>query len=204
MLRRVGVALALAFVGACSSHTAPPTATTSAPSASPTPTVPSETAVGTETNPVGDIPDSTQFVNYHSTAGHYTLTHPEGWAQRANGSGVMFSDKEHSITVALTSASGPRTPGTTRSMDEPQVRSSVPAFEEVKIATATLPGGPAVLFRYRMNSAPDPVTGKKVRLEVDRYEIYSSGRLAILSLSAPAGSDNVDVWNKVSQSFVWS
>ena len=42
-----------------------------------------------------------------------------------------------------------------------------------------------------------------LRLEVDRYEIYSRGRLAILSLSAPAESDNVDVWNQISHSFRW-
>ena len=58
-------------------------------------------------------------------------------------------------------------------------------------------------FRYRCNSAPDPVTAKSIRLEVDRYEIYSQERLAILSLSAPAESDNVDVWNQISHSFRW-
>jgi hypothetical protein len=143
-------------------------------------------------------------VTYISSAGHYSLQHPEGWAQTTNGNGVQFSDKAHSISVAIESASQPRTVDTVRRVDEPKVRSSVRAFEEVKIAAANVPAGPAILFRYRANSDPDPVTGKSLRLEVDRYEIFSSGRLAILSLSAPAGSDNVDVWNQVSRSFRFS
>ena len=59
-------------------------------------------------------------------------------------------------------------------------------------------GRPTLLIRYRANSAPDAVTGKQVRLEVDRYEFFKNGQLAALSLSAPAGSDNVDAWNQIS------
>ena len=204
MRRRTCVVLlpfALLF-GACNGRTS---AHSSTPTATPPPTAsPAATAAAVETNPAGDIPDSTQFVTYRSPHGTYSLVHPEGWAQTNVGEGVTFSDKEHSIRVEIGSASAPRTPDSVRSTDEPQVRSSSTAFEEVKIVGANVPAGPAVLFRYRTNSAPDPVTGKSVRLEVDRYEIYSSGRLAMVSMSAPAGSDNVDVWHQVSQSFRFS
>lgn len=192
------VATSCAGKAATTSTSTPPAAAASASAQ------PSETPIAIESNPPGDIPDSTQFVAYQSPSGHYSLQHPEGWAQTNNGSNVQFADKEHSIRVDIESATTARTPDTVRSMDEPKVRSSVRAFEEVKIATANVPGGSAVLFRYRANSNADPVTGKQVRLEVDRYEIYSSGRLAIVSLSAPAGSDNVDVWNQISQSFRFS
>jgi len=194
------VALSLT-VGSCAARAHTPTG--AKPQAT-VPPRPSEAAVAVETNPAGDIPDSTQFVTYRSASGRYSLLHPEGWAQSTAGAGVTFSDKEHSIRVEITAAGEPRTPQSVRSTDEPHVRSSVRAFEEVKIVTASLPGGTAVLFRYRANSDPDPVTGKSVRLEVDRYEIYSSGHLAIVSLEAPAGSDNVDVWNQISQSFRWA
>ena len=80
----------------------------------------------------------------------------------------------------------------------------VRAFQEIKVQAVALSSGSAVLLRYRANSEPNQVTGKVYRLEVDRYEIFRSGRLASVSLSAPAGSDNVDVWNKISGSFGWT
>jgi hypothetical protein len=79
----------------------------------------------------------------------------------------------------------------------------VEAFEKVEIKAVDLPAGQAVRIRYRANSAPDSVTGKKVRLEVDRYELFKDGKLAAISLAAPAGSDNVDVWKQISDSFRW-
>ncbi len=204
-LRRCVPFLFVPFVflsGACSGST--PTSSATPASTQPAAVSAAPTAAAIETNPAGDIPDSTQFVTYRSPHSMYSLVHPEGWAQTNAGEGVTFADKEHSIRVELTSASAPRAVASVRSTDEPRVRSSSTAFEEVKIVEANVPAGPAVLFRYRTNSSPDPVTGKTVRLEVDRYEIYSSGHLAIVSLSAPAGSDNVDVWNQVSKSFRFS
>jgi len=86
----------------------------------------------------------------------------------------------------------------------PQLTGAVEAFEKVEVKALDLPAGKAVRIRYRANSAPDPVTGKKVRLEIDRYELFKDGKVATISLSAPAGSDNVDVWAQISSSFKWS
>ena len=47
---------------------------------------------------------------------------------------------------------------------------------------------------YRRNSAPDPVTGRKYRDEVERYELVSGGREVIVELFGPVGSDNVDAY----------
>jgi len=47
------------------------------------------------------------------------------------------------------------------------------------------------------------VTGKRVTLAVDRYEVGSGGRLAVIDLGTPVGVDNVDAYRLISQSFRW-
>jgi hypothetical protein len=39
---------------------------------------------------------------------------------------------------------------------------------------------------------------------IERFELYRHGRGVILGLSSAVGSDNVDPWRIVSQSFRWS
>jgi hypothetical protein len=38
---------------------------------------------------------------------------------------------------------------------------------------------------------------------VERYEFWRAGHEVVLTLSAPVGSDNVDPWRKVTDSFAW-
>ena len=47
------------------------------------------------------------------------------------------------------------------------------AFELRSVAAASVPGGTGVLIVYRRNSAPDEVTGRQYRDEVQRYELVS-------------------------------
>src|SRR5438445_11351318 len=62
------------------------------------------TAVPTENNPAGDIPDNQAFVKYHSDAGGYTLDTPEGWARSVSGVNVSLSDKLLGMAVDIASA----------------------------------------------------------------------------------------------------
>jgi hypothetical protein len=52
-------------------------------------------------------------------------------------------------------------------------------------------------------SAPDPVTGKRLPLTVDVYEYENAGKVAVLELSTPEGVDNVDAYRLISESFAW-
>ena len=47
------------------------------------------------------------------------------------------------------------------------------------------------------------MTGKKVTLVVDRYELGSRGRIAVVDLGTPAGVDNVDAYRMMIRSFRW-
>jgi hypothetical protein len=161
-------------------------------------------AVEPEKNPPGDIPDDQAFVAYHSDAGGYTVDVPEGWARTESGSNVSFVDKLDSIAVEITASAEAPTVDSVEANEVPQLTGEVEAFEKVEVKALDLPAGKAVRIRYRANSAPDSVTGKKVRLEIDRFELFKDGKLAVISLSAPVGSDNVDVWEQISSSFKWA
>jgi hypothetical protein len=48
------------------------------------------------------------------------------------------------------------------------------------------------------------VTGKSIIEDVERYTYWKAGRLAIITLAAPRGSDNVDAWRLITSSFRWT
>src|SRR5437764_8294337 len=54
---------------------------------------------GPETNPAGDIPDTTVFVPYTDTPGQFTVNVPQGWARTQQGSAVVFTDKLNSVRL---------------------------------------------------------------------------------------------------------
>jgi hypothetical protein len=64
-------------------------------------------------------------------------------------------------------------------------------------------GGKPIPHSYLSSSPPDAVTGKSIRLEHNVYVYPKGSRIAVLDLWAPQGSDNVDQWKKIAQSFRW-
>lgn len=64
-------------------------------------------------------------------------------------------------------------------------------------------GEPGTKTTYSRMSAPDPVTGKRLRLVVDRYEYPNHGKVAVLDLATPEGVDNVDAYRTIGNSFEW-
>ena len=56
---------------------------------------------------------------------------------------------------------------------------------------------------YSTRSTPNPVTGKRVTLVVDRYYVARRGKLAVVDLGTPQGVDNVDAYRLMIQSFRW-
>ncbi|MET8002680.1 hypothetical protein [Nonomuraea glycinis] len=150
----------------------------------------------TESNPPGDIPDDTVFVTYRHPGQPYEVKVPEGWARTDLSTGAGFTDKLNSIRVETMPAASPPT--------EASVRSQVHSGDIRTVGAVSRKGGTAVRIVYRADSSPDPVTGKVVKDEVERYVFYRGGRQAILTLSGPVGADNVDPWRTVSDSFRWT
>ena len=203
-------ALLLAMLAGCSGASGAPSTSTSAPapgSASATQPSPSPgtshsqvAAVPVESNPPGDIPDNLAFVNYANATGHYTFSHPEGWAQTGSAMAVRFTDKLNGVAANSVAATAAPTVASARSVDVARLQQSVPAFQLRTVTGVALPGGRAVRIVFRRNSDPDPVTGKVYRDEVEEYLLFGSGRIVRLDLYGPVGADNVDAYRTMSQS----
>jgi hypothetical protein len=163
----------------------------------------SASASGVESNPGGDIPDSQAFVTFTDPAGQFTVTVPEGWAQTTTGTTTLFSDKYNSIALSTVAAGVAPTVESARSAELPKIQSTTTAFSAGKVAITNRHAGTAVLLTYQAHSAPNTVTGKVALEAVERYEFWRGGHEVVLTLSAPVGSDNVDPWRKVTDSFAW-
>ncbi len=207
----------LLLLAACSkgATTASPSSASSGPTIvptthSPTPTkstespVPSESPVPVESNPPGDIPDNTQFVLYHSKAGGFTISVPEGWARTTTKTSVSFTDKLNTIAVGWAPAASAPTTASASSTEVPQLKTTERAFKLVGVSSTSFPAGKVVLISFQENSAPNSVTGKQYRDDVLRYELFNNGQEVVLTLTSPVGSDNVDPWRLVTQSLGWA
>ncbi|MEV4137169.1 hypothetical protein AB0J72_33975 [Dactylosporangium sp. NPDC049742] len=134
----------------------------------------------------GDIPDNQAFVEYRPAGGEYALKVPEGWARAESGGTVTFTDKLNTITVSL---------GT---------RPAAPEAVAGQSSTVQRTAGQALLTTYRADASPDPVTGKVVNDDVERYEYWHPpSSLLTVTLAGPHGADNVDPWRIVTDSVRW-
>ena len=211
-LARVAALAVVIGVGgtACSSSsgssTAPAGASASTTSATSTSSTSASSAGGAQTpvpvesNPPGDIPDNLAFVRYTNAAAGYSFTHPEGWAEQENGMAVTFTDKLNGIAADTASIPSQLDPATVRAQEVPRLSAAEAAFELVSVDPASLPAGKGVLIVYRRNSAPDPVTGRQVRAEVQEYLVSTGTSSVRLALFGPVGADNVDAYHTIAQS----
>jgi hypothetical protein len=191
------------FLVACGSKKAQAPATTSSPST--TAATPATTStMATTTGPgalqaevaatgAGDIPDNQVFVVY--TGKSFSMKFPEGWTQSGSADNVTFRDKNNIVRIVIVPGSAP------------SAASVKQELASLKGATATgvpttlkLDGASAVKVTYRTTSAPNAVTGKRLTLTVDRYELAKSGKRVIVDLGSPVGVDNVDAYRLMIQS----
>ncbi len=152
----------------------------------------------------GDIPDNQAFVPYTASVDGFSLNVPEGWGRSAIGATTVFADHFNSVSAAATRVATAPTEASVQATEVPALSRDVPNFELVKVETVTRTAGPALLVTYRAGSAPDPVTAKRAALDVEQYEFWRNGKLVTLTLSGARGSDNIDPWKKVTNSFAWT
>ena len=149
----------------------------------------------------GDIPDNQAFVRFSTAT--YSLVAPEGWARTTKGGLVTLADKYNSIGVEISAAAKAPTASSVTSVELPRLRAGTPGFRSPTVTSLVRKAGRVVLVRYQARSRRDAVTGRTVVNDVERYEFWKSGHLAVLTLQAPHGSDNVDPWRRVTDSFRW-
>jgi hypothetical protein len=201
MIRLSTLLVVCAFLVACGSKKAQAPATTSSPS---TTAAAATTTPATGTGPgalqaevaatgAGDIPDNQVFVVYGGTS--FSLKFPEGWTQSGSGDKVTFRDKNNIVRIVIV----PGSPPTVASVKQ-EVAALTGATPTGPPTTLKLNGLPAVKVTYKTTSAPNAVTGKRLTLTVDRYELAKSGKRVIVDLGSPVGVDNVDAYRMMIQS----
>ncbi len=144
----------------------------------------------------GDIPDNQVFLVYRSPAG-WSIKYPEGWARSGGPNATTFQDKNNIVRVVIQPAAPPTVA---------KVRSD-PALKGARITSGpsavTIGSLRAIKVVYTTESAPNAVTGKRVRLTVDRYYIARGGKVATIDLGTPVGVDNVDAYRLMIESLRW-
>jgi hypothetical protein len=158
---------------------------------------------GAEVNPPGDIPDNQAFVAYSPPAGTYTVKVPEGWARTEDTGSVSFTDKLNTVRVEVVDAPSAPTVASAKADEAPKIAAAAACFHLGDVTTVDRPAGAAVLIRYQAQGPADPVTGRALLDDVERYEFWQAGKEAVLTLSGPAGADNVDPWKLITDSFSW-
>ena len=201
VLAAAGLAAALAACGSSGSSGASPGSGGSA--APPKSSSAAGSHAAAPTAAPGDIPDSTIYVPYQSASGHLVIKVPEGWSRTTTATSTKFTSSLNSINVAWMPMTVAPTVSSVRATAVPGLKTSTSAFQLQSVHPVSLTGGPAVEVIYLVNSAPNPVTGRRYRLVVERFELYSHGRGAVLSLSSAVGADNVDPWRIVTESLAW-
>jgi hypothetical protein len=191
--------------GSATSSAPPSTATTSsAPSTASPPTPPKPTSAGpgalqaeAASAATGDIPDNQVFVVFRDGAAGYSIKYPEGWAQQGSGPRVSFHDKNNIVRILVRRGS----------VSVSSVGRELRGLSRVRVTQQpqqiTIGDAPVVKGVYTTVSAPNPVTGKRVTLTVDRYYLTHGGKEAIVDLGTPVGVDNVDAYRLMVESFRW-
>jgi hypothetical protein len=141
----------------------------------------------------GDIPDNQVFVDYAGKS--FSMKYPEGWAQSGKSDNVTFRAKNNIARIVIVAGTAP-----TVASVEKEIANLKGAQAIDTPAMLKLGGLPAVKVTYKTIGAPNAVTGKRLTLTVDRYEVAKNGKRAIVDLGSPVGVDNVDAYRLMIQS----
>lgn len=129
------------------------------------------------------------------------MKYPEGWTQSGSGHQVSFRDKNNVVRIVIGSGAAPTPVSVTAQLAA--LRQSNPGLQFRAAAPVKLSSGAAVKAVYTIDSAPNPVTGRRVHLTVDRYEFAHGGHVATVDLGTPQGVDNIDAYRMMINSFRW-
>ncbi len=161
----------------------------------------SETPAPTLKTETGMLPETQTFVNHTSAAGKYDIQAPDTWKKEESGTNLKFTRGESGLLVEIIKTTEPFSIDSIKGV---QVAGLVRTGRAVDIKIVTMTetkGGQAVYVEYESNS--EPAKGKQHRLINHRYYFERSGSLAVLTLWAPAGADNENIWKQIPDTFYW-
>jgi len=161
-----------------------------------------QSAADAKSAATGEIPDNQVFLTFKNPAGGYSVLYPEGWARKGGGSRTTFQDKNNVIRINVKRGSSPTLASV--KADVEKMKASTPSVKVGAAQTTTIGGRQVQKVTYTSESPPNPVTGRRVKLIVDRYVYFNNGRVAVVDLGTAVGVDNVDAYRMISRSFKWS
>ena len=126
------------------------------------------------------------------------------WSRTGYGDVVSFTDKFNAIQVDAMATTVAPSVSSVRDVELRAVAAKANNFTAGTVSKITRTAGDAILATYQIDSAPNAVTGKTLRVAVERYEFYRAGHLVVLTLIGAVGADNVDPWKIVTNSFAWA
>jgi hypothetical protein len=207
-LALAGVILSALGAAACGSSSSSSSVSSAQPAQGPAPTGTTGTAGGAGTlsadansAATGDIPDNQVFLVFRDPQAGFSMKYPEGWTQAGSAGSVTFRNKNNLVQVKITSGPTPTPALVTQQLSA--LKGADPSLTVRSAQTVSIGGHQAVKTVYTTQSAPNAVTGRRVLLIVDRYELTQRGKLAIVDLGTPKGVDNVDAYRKMIESFQW-
>jgi hypothetical protein len=202
------VPLCLVAVACGSAKTAAPTVPPTTPATKTTPATTTNTGQSpnalqgeAKAAATGDIPDNQVYVVFTNAAAGYSIKYPEGWAQSGSGKSVTFYDKNNRVRTVVQPGGLPTLAAV--SADLQALKTATPSLRFKPPQRIQIGARPAVKVVYTTQSAPNPVTNKRVQLNVDRYYLAQGGKRAIVDLGSPVGVDNVDGYRLMVQSLRW-
>jgi hypothetical protein len=149
----------------------------------------------------GDIPDNQVFLVFRNAVAGYSIKYPEGWTQHGSAGDVTFQDKNNLVHIVVGAGRAPTPAAVASQLASLRAGNKTLKFKPphaMRIGSAQV-----VKATYTTRSAPNPVTGKRVTLTVDRYELANGQKRAVVDLGTPVGVDNVDAYRLMIQSFRW-
>jgi hypothetical protein len=149
----------------------------------------------------GDIPDNQVFLMFNNTKAAYSIKYPEGWAQQGEGDHVTFRDKGNLVRIDVVPGGKVSTDGVIADVERLKQQETSLTFQTP--IEVMLHGTRAVKVVYTTAGAENAVTGKRVKLVLDRYVVPGAGKHAVIDLGTPEGVDNVDAYRLMSESFRW-
>ncbi len=161
-------------------------------SEAPAPTLKAET---------GTLPETQTFTNHTSAEGKYDIQAPDTWKKEERGASLRFTHNMSGMLVEIIQSAEPFSIDTVKGV---QVAGLVRTGRAVDIKIVTMAetkGGQAVYVEYESNS--EPVKGKQHRQINHRYYFGHNGLLAVLTLWAPVGADNENIWKQIPDTFYW-
>jgi hypothetical protein len=189
---------AASSTAATTPHTTAPATTHATTATAPASTSPGALQAEANSAAAGDIPDNQVFLAFTNHTAGYSMKYPEGWAQQGNADQVTFRDKNNIVRIVIGRGAVPT---------RVSVRADIAHLGSAKVESPpqamTISGRPAFKVVYSTESAPNAVTGKRVKLVVDRYYLWRNGRRAVVDLGTPVGVDNVDAYRLMVESFRW-